>query len=184
MGIPQPKQARHTIEEWRGWEGRWELIHGVAYDMTPAPSLEHQRTSAKLLVAISHALAAAKRKSGSGECEVFSAPVDLYLPGQESVLQPDLAVVCDPAALEDPRGIFGVPSLVVEILSPSTASKDMTRKRWAYEAAGVEEYLLVDPDEKIGVLLRLEAGRYQEVARVEWGAVVGLLGDRLPVTLG
>jgi Uma2 family endonuclease len=73
---------------------------------------------------------------------------------------------------------------VVEILSPSTAGKDVTRKRWAYEAAGVPEYLIVDPDERVGLLLRLEDGRYEEAARVEWGAVVGLLDGKLPVSLG
>ena len=72
----------------------------------------------------------------------------------------------------------------MEILSPRTASKDTVRKRWAYEAAGVPEYLIVDPDERVGVLLRLESGRYQEAARVEWGAVVALLGGTINVTLG
>jgi len=72
----------------------------------------------------------------------------------------------------------------VEILSPSTASKDTVRKRWTYEAAGVPEYLIVDPDERIGLLLRLERGLYVDAARIEWGTVVALLGGRLSVTLG
>jgi Uma2 family endonuclease len=80
--------------------------------------------------------------------------------------------------------IEGVPDLVVEILSPSTAGKDVTRKRWTYEAAGIPEYLIVDPGERVGLLLRLEDGRYEEAARIEWGAVVLLLGGRLPVTVG
>jgi Uma2 family endonuclease len=82
------------------------------------------------------------------------------------------------------RGVEGAPDLVVEILSPRTAQKDWTSKRWAYEAAGVPEYLIVDPDERVGVLFRLEAERYGEAARVEWGAVVDLLGGKLAVTLG
>jgi hypothetical protein len=48
----------------------------------------------------------------------------------------------------------------------------------------VPEYLIVDPDERVGLLLRLEAGRYEDAARVEWGAVVALLGGKLPVALG
>jgi hypothetical protein len=44
--------------------------------------------------------------------------------------------------------------------------------------------LIVDPDERIGVLLRLEAGRYEEAARVEWGAVVELLGGKLSIKMG
>jgi Uma2 family endonuclease len=98
-------------------------------------------------------------------------------------VQPDLLVVCDPAKISQ-RGIEGAPDLVVEILSPSTAGKDVIRKRWAYEAAGVPEYLIVEPDVRVGLLLRLHDGRYEEAARVEWGAVVALLGGRLSVTLG
>jgi len=98
-------------------------------------------------------------------------------------VQPDLLVVCDPAKVS-PRGIEGAPDLVVEILSPSTASKDTVRKRWSYEAAGVPEYLIVDPDERIGLLLRLEGGLYVDAARIGWGAVVALLDGRISVTLG
>lgn len=73
---------------------------------------------------------------------------------------------------------------MVEILSPSTAGKDVTLKWWLYEASGIPEYLIVDPDVQVGRLLRLEEGRYKEAARVEWGAVVALFGGELPVTLG
>ena len=99
------------------------------------------------------------------------------------MLQPDLVLVCDPAK-KSLRGIEGAPDLVVEILSPSTASKDTVRKRWVYEASGVPEYLIVDPDERLGLLLRLQGGRYEEAARVEWGTVVALLNGALAVSLG
>lgn len=183
MGLPQPRHTGYSLGDWKTWEGRWELINGVAYDMTPAPSVEHQRVSRQLLVAMAKVLEKARRGSGGGGCEVFAAPIDLFLPGQESVCQPDLLIVCDPAKVAA-HGIVGVPDLVVEILSPSTASKDTVKKRWAYEAAGVPEYLLVDPEERFGLLLRLEQGRYVDAARVEWGAGVAILGGQLTITLG
>ena len=183
MSLPQLKHPGYTIEDWKTWEGRWELIKGVPYDMTPAPSVEHQRVSVRLIATIFNALEDAKRKNDGGDCEAFHAPIDLFLPGEESVYQPDMLVVCDPTKVSE-RGIEGVPDLVVEILSPSTGNKDLTRKRWSYEAAGVPEYLIVDPDERVGLLLRLEGGRYEEAARVEWGAVVALLSGKLPITLG
>ena len=99
------------------------------------------------------------------------------------MVQPDVLVVCDPAKLSA-RGVEGAPDLVVEIVSPRTASKDTVRKRWVYEAAGIPEYLIVDPEEQVGLLLRLEHGRYEEAARVEWGAMVGLLGGTLNVQVG
>jgi len=183
MNLPQLRQSLYTIEDWKTWDGRWELIKGVAYDMTPAPSISHQRLSVSLTVAIAKALAVGDLEADGRVCELFHAPVDLYLPGEESVYQPDLLVVCDPAKITA-QGIVGAPDLVVEILSPATASRDWTRKRWSYEAAGIPEYLVVDPDERVALLLRLEAGRYQEVERVEWGASMALLGGELNVILG
>jgi len=183
MSLPERNRPGYTIADWKTWEGAWELIHGVAYPtygMTPAPNLEHQRVSVHLSYQILTALKAAKGRNGSDGCEVFTAPVDVYL--GETVVQPDLVIVCDPAKKSD-RGIEGAPDLVVEILSPSTASKDMTRKWWLYEAAGIPEYLIVDPDGRLGRLLRLEEGRYVEVARLEWGEVVALLGGRIHITL-
>jgi len=180
MGLPQLKHPGYTLEDWAGWEGRWELIDGVAYDMTPSPSFDHQHISFCLQKAIDAALEDAKRKAGGGDCQVLAAPLDVFLPS--GVVQPDLVVVCDPMK-KSKRGVEGAPDLVVEILSPSTAQKDWTHKRWAYEAAGVPEYLIVDPDERVAVMLRLEAGRYEEAARVEWGEVVALLGGKLSITL-
>jgi Uma2 family endonuclease len=181
VNLPQLNHPGYTIEDWRSWEGRWELINGVAHDMTPAPSFSHQRISADLHVSITLLLREAKRKAGGGTCEALAAPLDVFL--ESGVFQPDLVVVCDPVKKSE-RGVEGAPDLVVEILSPRTAQKDWTSKRWAYEAAGVPEYLIVDPDERVGVLFRLEAERYGEAARVEWGAVVDLLGGKLAVTLG
>ncbi len=181
LPVPQPKHPGYTLEDWKGWEGRWELLDGVAYDMTPAPNLEHQRIATALVVEVAHALREGKRGSGGGDCEVLAAPLDVFLPS--GVVQPDLVVVCDPAK-KVPRGVEGAPDLVVEILSPATASKDLTRKRWAYEAAGVPEYLIVDPEERVGLLLRLDAaGRYQEAARIEWGGRVALLDGALTIPL-
>lgn len=181
MSLPELKHSGYTLEDWKQWEGRWELINGDAYDMTPAPSTHHQEISSNLHAAIWNALGEAKKKAGGGDCKVFAAPTDVYL--DSGVVQPDLLVVCDPGKITA-RGIEGPPDLVVEILSPSTAGKDWSHKRWAYAAAGVLEYLIVDPDERFGVLLKLEGGRYEETSRVEWGGIVAILGGKLSVALG
>jgi Uma2 family endonuclease len=181
MNLPELKHPGYTLEDWKSWEGRWELINGIAYDMTPAPSTEHQQISMTLSARIFAALEESKRKAGGGTCQVFAAPTDVFL--ESGVVQPDLLVICDPAKVSS-RGIEGAPDLVVEILSPATANKDTVRKRWTYEAAGVPEYLIVDPDERVGMLLRLEGGRYEEAARIEWGSLVAFLGGKLNVMLG
>ena len=180
MNLPQPQHPGYTLEDWKQWDGRWELIHGVAYDMTPSPGTKHQEVSGRLAFALESALREARQSSGGGDCRLFIAPTDVFL--ASGVVIPDLLVVCDPAKIS-PRGIEGPPDLVVEILSPSTASKDTVRKRWTYEAAGVPEYLIVDPDEQVGLLLRLVNHRYEEAQRVAWGTLVGLLSGRLKITV-
>ncbi len=182
MGIPLLKHPEYTLEDWATWEGAWELIDGVAHPthgMAPAPSPEHQRVSMRLSALIWNALEESK-KTSTGSCEAFHAPIDVFL--GRSVVQPDLVVVCDPSKITA-RGIEGAPDLVVEILSPSTAGKDITRKWWLYEASGIPEYLILDPEEKAGQLLRLENGHYVEAARVEWGTVLALLGGKLSMLL-
>ena len=183
MTLPQLKRSGYTVEDWAGWEGRWELIDGIAFDMTPAPSGQHQQASSQLHGEIYLALKEARSRPGGGECQVLAAPVDLFLPGEMSVYQPDLLIVCDPAKVTQ-RGVEGVPDLIVEILSPSTAMRDMNFKRKRYEAAGVPEYLIVNPGEGAALLLRLVNGQYQDAASLEWGAAVALLGGTLSVRLG
>jgi Uma2 family endonuclease len=181
MSLPLLRHPGYTLDEWASWEGRWELIDGIAYDMTPAPSFDHQEIATNL-VGVLYAVLEARKRQGSGDCQVLVAPLDVFLPS--GVVQPDLVVVCDPAK-KSPRGIEGAPDLVVEILSPGTASKDLSIKRWAYEAAGVPEYLIVFPLERFGLLLRLDAAQhYQEAARVEWGGILALLGGTISVPLG
>lgn len=181
MSLPALKHPGYTLEDWKSWEGRWELIDGIAYDMTPSPNTAHQSLSSELHVSIGSALKEAKKKAG-GDCRLFSAPADVFLP--TGVVIPDLLVVCDPAKVSE-RGVEGAPDLVVEILSPSTGQKDLTTKRWCYESAGVPEYLIVYPEERRAELLVLGAnGIYQTVSRTEWGGRFQILAGQLEISLG
>ncbi len=182
MSLAEGRTSLHTLDEWKTWEGRWELIHGVPHNMTPVPSLEHQQISAMLHLEVGNALGAARQKQGGGECQVLAAPLDVFL--LSSVVQPDLVVVCDTAKLS-PRGVEGAPDLVVEILRPGTAHKDLTSKRWLYEGAGVPEYLVVYPEAQRAELLMLGPdGFYRTQSRVEWGQVLVLLAGRIEITVG
>lgn len=79
----------------------------------------------------------------------------------ETVVQPDLVVVCDKTKL-DQRGCRGAPELVVEILSPSTAARDHVTKRALYDRHGVREYWLVHPLDRILMVYRRgESGRFE-----------------------
>jgi len=170
---------RFTYADLLSWpeNERWELIDGFAYDMTPAPSANHQRISFSLALQFGNFL---KGKS----CETFTAPFDVRLPHPSedemtttTVVQPDLTVVRDRKKL-DARGCLGAPTLVVEILSPETAEKDKREKLYLYEEVGIPEYWIISPvNQTLMVFTRNERGRYgaPTVYRCDEQVPVGVL---------
>ena len=147
-------------------DNRYEIIDGVIYLMS-APSIPHQRISYKL----SHQLYTFLQGK---PCEMLTAPVDVCLnaagDSDRTVVQPDIIVVCDRSKLDFKR-CNGAPDMVVEILSPSTASRDMTIKHEKYMQAGVREYWVVDPDSKSVHVFVLKDGEYEATDYPEGGVV-------------
>lgn len=132
---------------------RYEIIEGRLY-VNPAPSSPHQTISRRLQF-LFYPLEEAQRLF------VFNAPIDLFLPGADPV-QPDLLVVtAEQADLVRYNGVHGAPTLIVEILSPSTAAYDRTRKSRKYAESGVQFYWIVDVAERTLEVFRLQTdGRY------------------------
>ena len=95
---------------------------------------------------------------GGTSCEVFFGEFYLCLSEKDNFI-PDVAVICDRSIIGE-DGIYGAPSLVVEILSPLTAKRDRGYKKNAYEAAGVQEYWIVDTNSKSIEVYLLKDGRY------------------------
>lgn len=163
MGYAQPRGEHYTVADYLAWpdDFRCELIHGVVYDMSPAPVIEHQVLVGKLHLCLA-SLVGKRGGGGPGgqECTVLLSPVDVVL-AEDTVVQPDLIVVCDAHKLANGKNVQGAPDFVLEVLSPSTAAKDKREKRSLYEAAGVREYLIVDPIGHYAELHTLGAdGRY------------------------
>lgn len=161
MGLPKQQPLSVTDYLSSTDETRWELIDGVVYDMSPAPVLRHQAIQLSVSFWL-NARIIHRSGQGNGElptCRVFTAPVDVVL-NAKTVVQPDLVVICDPAKLANGRYVDGAPNLVVEILSPHTAKKDRLTKRLAYQAAGVPEYLIIDPVASTVEQYLLENGVY------------------------
>lgn len=147
MGLPVRKAEQHfTYRDYRQWpdDERWELIAGVAYSMS-SPSRAHQSVSMEIGRQLANFLR-------GNPCQVWAAPLDVFFPrvreqdedDVDTVVQPDLVVVCDPERV-CMRGVWGAPDLVVEILSPSTSRKDLHEKYELYERSGVKEYWVVEP---------------------------------------
>jgi Uma2 family endonuclease len=180
MAQTQTQPSGSTYADYRTWpdDRRYELIEGAAYAMAPAPSINHQRMVLSL--------AAQARTALQGKpCQPFIAPVDVLFsqPGEaddavRTVLQPDVFVVCDPSKIAS-QSIRGAPDWIVEVLSPGTASRDHIAKRRIYEAAGVREYWLVHPEERILMIYRLEQGAYgkPDVQELNGTTVIGILPE-------
>ncbi len=159
MGHPaDTANGRFTYGDYLQWpdEERWELIYGEAYAMTPAPSRTHQRI---LLALGSQFYQQLKGK----RCEVYCAPFDVRLPAgsqddedTDTVVQPDVVVICDPSKLDE-RGCKGAPDLAVEIVSPYSGAMDQKIKFALYEKAGVKQYWVVQPVEMIVMVFELGA---------------------------
>lgn len=119
-------------------EFREELIGGEPVMMSPAFS-NHNRIARNITNLFCNYL---KGKP----CEPFGDGEDVYLTPKDRFV-PDFMVVCDPEKVQD-DGVYGVPDLVAEILSPSTAHNDRGRKMQVYAKCGVKEYWIVTPGEK------------------------------------
>lgn len=143
----------YTYEDYKEWEGKWELIDGIAYAMAPAPMIEHQRISNKIARVLDEVLEHCK------EC-VALLPVDWKV-SEDTVVQPDNLVYCD--EIEDPHYLTKAPKVIFEVISPSTALKDSKLKFDLYEREGVLYYVLVYPLDKVAKVYRWRDGRYQKV---------------------
>ena len=134
MSTARKFSTAYTVENYRLWEGDWELIAGIAVSMSPSPFGPHERAVNGLSYSFRHQL-----KELDASCEVY-AGLD-WIVADDTVVRPDLMIVCG----EQPeKHLERAPALVAEVLSPSMRQLDLTTKRDIYQQAGVEHYLIVD----------------------------------------
>lgn len=131
----------YTVEEYLSLpeDVRAELIDGHLVYMA-TPSVIHQKLCMELSFEFSNYI-----RSHKGNCTVLCSPLDVQLEEEEdTIVQPDIIIFCDPSKDKGSR-IIGAPDLCVEIVSPSSASRDYLIKAAKYAGAGVREYWIVDP---------------------------------------
>ncbi len=180
MGLPQLKTEHYTYADYCSWpdDTRYELIDGMAYAMAPAPTRTHQNLVGELFTQVKTALR-------GKPCQPFVAPFDVRLPHADesddkvdTVVQPDVLIVCDPAKLDE-RGVRGAPDWVAEVLSPSSAKHDLIVKLALYERAGVREYWLLHPTDRLVTVYRLANGQYgrPEISEMTGTLAIGVLPE-------
>jgi Uma2 family endonuclease len=118
-------------------DDRLELIEGEIV-VTPAPAPFHQVIAHRLAVMLDRAIEPADFGA------IMQSPLDIFF-DEHTVVQPDLAdLLRNRMDQFGSQKVKGPPSLVVEILSPSTSARDRGDKRKLYARFGVPEFWLVD----------------------------------------
>ena len=141
----------YTYEDYCLWEGRWELIEGIPYAMSPAPAPRHQWLTANIIRELGNAIKKAKCK----ECKVYDF-VDIKIE-EDTIVQPDVSIFCKPTI---EKFFYFPPVLAVEILSPATALKDRHNKFYLYQRFGIKYYLIVEEKSNELEIYCLENSKY------------------------
>ncbi|OLN26709.1 Uma2 family endonuclease [Desulfosporosinus metallidurans] len=137
---------------------RWEIIDGVPY-MQAAPAPVHQEVLTELVRQMANYLT-------GKPCKVYPAPFCVRLPlGNEknerevkNIVEPDISIICDRSKIDD-KGCNGAPDMIIEIISPSSIKMDRVVKFNKYEKAGVKEYWIVEPDQKLVSVVVLQSNQ-------------------------
>ncbi len=127
----------YTYEDYKKWEGRWELIDGIPLAMAPAPLPTHQYIAMQISFQFN------KQLENCPQCIVLGE-VD-YKVNEDTVVRPDVVFTCE--KLDKPY-LTIAPEIIFEIISPSSARRDEKFKFEIYEKEKVKYYVLVYPEDK------------------------------------
>lgn len=157
----------YTYDDYVHWEGKWELISGIPVAMSPSPGIRHQEISGAI-----HAELLAKL----GKCQHSKALLALdWKVADNTVLQPDNLVYCKP--FENENYLTAAPSLIFEILSPSTTLKDKNTKFYIYESAGVKYYVMVNPKTSTAEIFEWSEEGYKRAGEISTETYLFRLDD-------
>lgn len=185
MAVSRKEPEQYTYADFITWRDdvRYELIDGTVHSTALAASVAHQMLVGEIYRCLANQLDRSRYRAVLG-------PVDLRLPRRpdapddqiDTVVRPDVLVLSDPRQLGS-RGVRGAPDWVLEVISPSTAGHDQVTKRRVYERAGVHEFWLVHPADRVLTAYTLNAeGRYDRphVQLLEGSTdLAGLMGVRI-----
>jgi len=151
MGALRVEDVSYTYDDYRQWEGDWELIEGVPVAMAPAPMVKHQNLAAEIIYHLRRQL------DSCPECDVLSE-VD-YKVDDQTVLRPDVLLTCGD---DGEAYLTKAPEIIVEVVSPSTARRDEVYKFDIYQSEKVKYYILVYPEDLRAKIYKLDGKRYDK----------------------
>ncbi len=151
---------RYRYEDYVQWEGKWELIKGIPYAMTPSPVLNHQIVSGNITRRLLELLENCK------DCTALP-DVDWKI-SEDTVVQPDNLIVCGEIS---GAYLTKAPILIFEILSPSTSYKDKKIKYELYEKEGVKYYIIVDSEAKVAEIFELRNKKYEKTVDAQTSVI-------------
>lgn len=133
---------KFSPEEYLAWEAdqleKHEYVDGEVFAMAGAGE-GHVTVTGNVYMALRQHL------KGS-PCRTFMSDMKVQADAASSYFYPDVVVTCSPVDAQDPL-IKREPTLIVEVLSPSTAAYDRGGKFSAYrQITSLQEYVLIDTD--------------------------------------
>ena len=141
----------YTYEDYKEWEGDWELIDGIAYAMAPAPKRIHQSLATEIIYNFRVQL------ENCSNCEVLGE-ID-YKVSNDTILKPDIVLTCGET---NESYLTKAPEIVVEIISKSTAKRDEKYKFEIYQEEKVKYYILIYPDDLKAKIYKLKNSKYDK----------------------
>ncbi|RUM66626.1 MAG: Uma2 family endonuclease [Sulfurospirillum sp.] len=151
MGALKLEDIHYTYDDYKEWEGDWELFDGIAVAMAPAPMRKHQSLASEIIYNLREQL------EDCPQCEVLGE-ID-YKISNDTVLRPDVVLTCGETG---EKYLTKAPEIIVEIISKSSAKKDEVYKFDIYEAEKVKYYIIVYPDDLIAKLYKLDGKKYDK----------------------
>jgi Uma2 family endonuclease len=151
MGALRLEDIAYNYDDYKLWEGQWELFEGVPVAMSPAPMINHQMISAEIL-----------REMGNKieECSACAVASEIdYKISDDTVLRPDVVLFCQE---QDRAYLTKAPEIIVEIISKSTAKRDEGYKFEVYKREKVKYYIIVYPQDLIAKVYKLDGKEYDK----------------------
>ena len=151
MGAVRLEDVRYTYDDYKQWEGDWELIEGVPFAMSPSPMYEHQFINGKIFRQLDEKL---------DNCSKCKAIFEIdWLIAEDSAVRPDSMVLC----YEPEEKLTKKPEIIFEVASKPTVKKDETIKFQIYQQEGVQYYIIVYPDIKKAKVYKLVDYVYRKI---------------------